>query len=56
MNGPEVVKKWFEEEILMNCTAGNVLRFLPPLIVEEKEIDHLIEILDKIFKDITSKK
>jgi len=55
-NGPEVVKKCIEEGILMNCTAGNVLRFLPPLIVEEKEIDYLIEILDKIFEDITSKK
>jgi len=51
-SGPEVVKKCVEEGILMNCTAGNVLRFLPPLIVEEKEIDHLIEILDKIFEEI----
>ncbi|MCK5767276.1 MAG: aminotransferase class III-fold pyridoxal phosphate-dependent enzyme, partial [Candidatus Atribacteria bacterium] len=55
-NGPEVVKKCIEEGILMNCTAGNVLRFLPPLIVEEKEIDYLMKILDKVFKDITSKK
>ena len=51
-NGPEVVKKCVNEGILMNCTAGNVLRFLPPLIVEEKEIDHLIDILDKVFKEI----
>ena len=51
-NGPEVVKKCVDEGILMNCTAGNVLRFLPPLIVEEEEIDHLMDILDKIFKVI----
>lgn len=51
-NGAEVVKKCVEEGILMNCTAGNVLRFLPPLIVSEKDIDYLIRILDKIFKDI----
>jgi len=51
-DGPEVVKKCVNEGILMNCTAGNVLRFLPPLIVEEKEIDHLMEILDKVFKEI----
>ena len=51
-NGPEVVKKCVDEGILMNCTAGNVLRFLPPLIVEEKEIDHLMEILDKVFEEI----
>jgi len=51
-DGPKVVKKCFEEGILMNCTAGNVLRFLPPLIIEEKDIDYLINILDKIFDGI----
>jgi len=51
-DGPEVVKKCLEKGILINCTAGNVLRFLPPLIVKEKEIDYLIEVLDKIFKKI----
>jgi len=51
-DGPEVVKKCLEEGVLINCTAGNVLRFLPPLIVNEEEIDYLIEVLDKIFKKI----
>jgi len=50
--GPEVVKKCLEKGILINCTAGNVLRFLPSLIVKEEEIDYLIEVLDKIFKKI----
>jgi len=50
--GPEVVKKCLEKRVLINCTAGNVLRFLPPLIVKEEEIDYLIEVLDKIFKKI----
>jgi len=50
--GQEIVKKCLGEGVLINCTAGNVLRFLPPLIVEEKEIDYLIEILDKILKKI----
>jgi len=49
-DGPEVVKKCLEKGVLINCTAGNVLRFLPPLIVKEEEIDYLIEVLDKIFK------
>ncbi|MBA7655936.1 Acetylornithine aminotransferase [subsurface metagenome] len=51
-DGPEVVKKCLEKGALINCTAGNVLRFLPPLIVKEEEIDYLIEVLDKIFKKI----
>jgi len=49
-DGPGVVKKCLEKGVLINCTAGNVLRFLPPLIVKEEEIDYLIGILDKIFK------
>ncbi|GAF73234.1 unnamed protein product, partial [marine sediment metagenome] len=51
-NGSEVVKKCLEEGVLINCTAGNVLRFLPSLIVKEEEIDYLIGVLDKIFKKI----
>ena len=51
-DGSEVVKKCLEEGVLINCTAGNVLRFLPPLIVKEEEIDYLIGVLDKIFKKI----
>ncbi|OGD15279.1 acetylornithine aminotransferase [Candidatus Atribacteria bacterium RBG_19FT_COMBO_35_14] len=50
--GQDIVKKCLEEGVLINCAAKNVLRFLPPLIVEEKEIDYLIGILDKVFKDI----
>jgi len=54
-NGPEVVKKCLEKGVLINCTAGNVLRFLPPLIVKEEEIDYLIKILDEIFKENNKK-
>jgi len=55
-DGPEVVKKCVEKGVLINCTEGNVLRFLPPLIVKKKEIDYLIEVLDKIFSSIVSVK
>ena len=50
--GPEVVKKMVEKGFLINCTAGNVLRFLPPFIVQEEEIDSLINTLDMIFASI----
>ncbi|SET65739.1 acetylornithine aminotransferase [Natronincola peptidivorans] len=52
IEGGFIVEKAFEERLLMNCTAGNVLRFLPPLIIEKEEIDKSVEILDKIFKEI----
>jgi len=51
-DGSEVIKKCLEGGVLINCTAGNVLRFLPPLIIEKEEIDYLTEVLNKIFKDI----
>jgi len=50
--GPEIVKKMIEEGFLINCTAENVLRFLPPLIVQEEEIDGMINALEKIFKEM----
>jgi len=37
---------------LINCTADRVLRFVPPLIVERKHIDRLIEVLDEIFSEV----
>jgi 4-aminobutyrate aminotransferase-like enzyme len=32
---------------------GNVLRFLPPLIVTKKEIDQMLKALEEVFKKIT---
>ncbi len=39
----EVNKKTIEEGLLVIQAQGNVIRFLPPLIVEEKHIDEMIE-------------
>ena len=50
--GAEYVDKFREAGFLINCTAGNVLRFAPPLIVKEEEIDALVEALDKVFQSL----
>ena len=42
------VGKAREAGYLINCTADTVLRFVPPLIIERKHIDGLIDALDKI--------
>jgi len=47
-DGDAVVKKCMEKGFLINCIQGNILRFVPPLIIQEKEIDALIECLDEI--------
>jgi acetylornithine/succinyldiaminopimelate/putrescine aminotransferase len=38
--------------VLINCAAGNVLRFMPPLIVTEKEIDFLFDVLEQVFDSL----
>lgn len=51
-DGGGLVAKALEKGLLINCTAGNVLRFVPPLIVSQDEIFQMIEILDTIFKEL----
>ncbi len=48
--GGPIVEACARRGILINCTSGNVLRFTPPLIIIEKEIDHLIDVLEDIFE------
>ncbi|MDA8084570.1 MAG: acetylornithine transaminase [Nitrospiraceae bacterium] len=52
-DGAPAVKACMERGVLINCTSGNVLRFMPALIVTEKEIDHLVEILEQVFDTLS---
>jgi predicted acetylornithine/succinylornithine family transaminase len=47
--GKDIVTACLKEGMLINCTMDTVLRFMPPLIITEEEIDRLIEVLDGIF-------
>ncbi len=48
--GKDIVGACLAEGFLINCTADRVLRFMPPLIITEEEIDRLLDALDGIFK------
>jgi len=48
-NGSEIVNQCMKRGFLINCTMDRVLRFLPPLIIREKEVDSLINALNQIF-------
>ncbi len=48
IEGGEIVKRCLEKGLLINCTVGKVLRFLPPLIVTPAEIDEAMAILDEV--------
>ena len=41
-----------ERGFLVNCTVDTVLRFLPPLIVQESEVDLLVGTLDELFAKV----
>jgi acetylornithine/succinyldiaminopimelate/putrescine aminotransferase len=43
--GKGVTRELLEAGFLVNCTQEKVLRFLPPFIVERREIDELIAAL-----------
>jgi acetylornithine/N-succinyldiaminopimelate aminotransferase len=45
--GP-MVNDCLKEGFLVNCTHDTVLRFVPPLIVGQGEVDRLVEVLDKV--------
>ncbi len=50
IEGKDIVTACLREGFLINCTMEKVLRFMPPLIVSEEEIDLLLEALDRVFK------
>jgi acetylornithine/N-succinyldiaminopimelate aminotransferase len=52
IDGSSIVKEMLKKRILINCTMGNVLRFLPPLIVTREEIDRVVTGLEEVFTGI----
>ena len=48
IDGKVIVQRMFEHRLLINCAAHNTLRFAPPLIIGEKEIQLLTDTLDKV--------
>ncbi len=47
--GADVVMACMEKGFLINCVQGNVLRFVPPLLVGVDDIDALLSCLDEVF-------
>ena len=54
IDGSPVVNKCMEKGFLINCIQDNILRFIPPLVIAEDEIDALIECLDTALTEVTS--
>jgi predicted acetylornithine/succinylornithine family transaminase len=48
--GKNYVMRGIEEGLLFNATHETVLRFLPPYVLTEKEVDKALRILGKLFR------
>jgi len=44
----DIVLKALRRGLLVNCTAGSVLRFLPPLVVQKEHVDRAVHILREV--------
>jgi len=50
--GKPIVAEAMAEGLLINCTHETVLRFLPPYVITDQEIDRAVRILTTIFKKV----
>ena len=49
--GADFVLECIKRGLLINCTGGNVLRFVPPLILTTKDVDTAIGILSEVLEE-----
>ncbi len=49
--GNTIVNRCMEKGFLINCIQENILRFIPPLIIEREDIDALISCLDSLLQN-----
>ncbi len=46
--GTPIVNQALEKGFILNCTVGKVLRFIPPLIVTNEQVDAVLGVLDEL--------
>jgi acetylornithine aminotransferase len=52
IEGADIVVRAMNKGLLINCTVGKVLRFVPPLTVSRAEVDEAIDTLTEVFREI----
>jgi len=52
IDGRPVVQQCLEQGLILVCTLEKIIRFLPPLIVGQEDIDRCVDILDRIFAEM----
>jgi len=54
VNGGEIVTRCQDRGLLINCVNGNVLRFLPPLVITPGDVDQAAGILEKVLEEVST--
>lgn len=49
--GRGIVEACLDKKLIINCTAGNVLRLVPSLTIGKQEVDTMIQILDEVLSE-----
>lgn len=49
--GADIVAGCLQKGVIINCTAGNVLRFVPPLNITKQHVDEFILVLDSVLQE-----
>jgi len=52
IKGESIVTACMEKGFLINCIQDDILRFVPPLIIQKDEIERLILSLDEVFRGL----
>ena len=47
-HGRDIVNDCLAKGLIINCTAGKVLRFIPPLIITTAQIDEAFAVMDEV--------
>jgi predicted acetylornithine/succinylornithine family transaminase len=55
IDGQEIVDRCLEKGLLINCTAGNILRFVPPLTITKVEVDKGLDIIEGVLREVSGR-
>ena len=54
--GRPIVEAALERGVMLNCVQGNVLRFLPPLILTVTQVDRGMDVLEEVMGEVGTRR
>jgi acetylornithine/N-succinyldiaminopimelate aminotransferase len=54
--GRPIVEAALKLGVMLNCVQGTVLRFLPPLILTEAQVDQAMDVLDTVMGEMFARR